>query len=76
MSDEFNESLLEQSRALFHHAELPDLSYENYRAIVSQAGNVYLQLLRDYLANVPDEAVSDRAITIGNLMVEIQELLL
>ena len=72
MSDE---SLIEQCREFFRHADLPHHSYDDYREIVSKAGKIYLQLLSDYLAQVPDDEVGDRTIAVGKLMVEIQERL-
>ena len=68
-------SLMTQCKALLCHADLPHHSYGDYQALVSQAGSIYLQLLRDYLAYVPDQEVSDRTIAVGRLMIEIQELL-
>ena len=69
-------SLVEQYKSLFRHAALPQHSYEEYQAIIAQTGNVYLQLLSDYLERIPDDAVGSRTIAVGQLMVEIQELLL
>jgi hypothetical protein len=70
-----DESLIQQCRELFHHADLPHHTYEDYCKIVCQAGKIYLQLLGDYLAYVPDDEVAKRVETIGKLMVEIQKLL-
>lgn len=67
---------MEQYKTLFRHTALPHHSDEEYRAIVAQTGNVYLQLLSDYLNRIPDDAVGDRTLAVGKLMLEIQELLL
>ena len=40
------------------------------------ARSEYLQLLSDYLERIPDDAVGIRTIAVGQLMIEIQGLLL
>ncbi|BAU44440.1 hypothetical protein [Leptolyngbya sp. O-77] len=60
---------------LFYQGKKAKLDYEGYCDVVKKTGDLYLQLLADYLERVPNEEISTRAIAIGNLMVEVQGIL-
>lgn len=65
----------EKVTTLFYQGKRAKLDYERYCDVVKQTGDLYLQLLADYLERVPNKEISTRAIAMGNLMVEVQELL-
>ncbi len=69
-------SPLEQSAiALFYQANKVKLDYAGYCQVIQQTGDLYLQLLSDYLERVPNETLATHANVVGTLMLEIQQML-
>jgi hypothetical protein len=64
-----------KAATLFYQGSRTQLDYAGYCQVIQQASDLYLQLLRDYLERIPNEAIATHAIAIGNLMLEVQSLL-
>ncbi|MDX2244949.1 MAG: hypothetical protein NW224_30100 [Leptolyngbyaceae cyanobacterium bins.302] len=60
---------------LFFQGKKTKLDYAGYCCVIQQVADLYLQLLYDYLERIPNARIADHAIAIGNLMVELQQML-
>jgi hypothetical protein len=67
---------LEKAAAsLFFVGKKTNLDYDGYCDVVNRTGNLYLQLLRDLMDMTGNQMIAADVITIGNLMIRVQQRL-